>query len=37
MEGNIGAHADRIPTEEMTRRLLPLLLEHAAGAMLKLL
>ena len=34
---NIGAHVDRISTEEMTKRFLPLLLEHAAGAMPKLL
>ena len=34
---NIGAHVDRISTEEMTKRFLPLLLEHAAGTMPKLL
>jgi IclR family pca regulon transcriptional regulator len=34
---NIGAHVDRISTEEMTRRFLPLLREHAAGVMPKLL
>ena len=34
---NIGAHVDRISTEEMTRRFLPLLLEHAAGVMPRLL
>jgi len=34
---NIGAHVDRISTDEMTKRFLPLLLEHAAGVMPKLL
>jgi IclR family transcriptional regulator, pca regulon regulatory protein len=34
---NIGAHVDRISTEEMTKRFMPLLLEHAAGVMPKLL
>jgi IclR family transcriptional regulator, pca regulon regulatory protein len=34
---NIGAHVDRISTEEMTKRFLPLLSEQAAGVMPKLL
>ena len=34
---NIGAHVDRISTGEMNARFLPLLLEHAAGVMPKLL
>ena len=34
---NIGAHVDRISTDEMTTRFLPLLREHAAGVMPNLL
>ena len=34
---NIGAHVDRISTDEMVKRFLPLLREHAAGVMPKLL
>jgi IclR family transcriptional regulator, pca regulon regulatory protein len=33
---NIGAHVDRIPTEEMVKRFLPLLREHAAEVAPKL-
>ena len=34
---NIGAHVDRISTDEMTKRFLPLLLQHTAGVMPRLL
>jgi len=34
---NIGAHVDRISNDEMARRFLPLLREHAAGVMPRLL
>jgi IclR family transcriptional regulator, pca regulon regulatory protein len=34
---NIGAHVDRISTDEMTKRFLPLLLEHAAAVTPRLL
>jgi IclR family pca regulon transcriptional regulator len=34
---NIGAHVDRISTDEMNKRFLPLLREHAAGVMPKLI
>lgn len=34
---NIGAHVDRVSTDEMTKRFLPLLREQAAGVMPKLL
>jgi IclR family pca regulon transcriptional regulator len=34
---NIGAHVDRISTEEMTRRFLPLLREGAEGVKARLL
>jgi IclR family pca regulon transcriptional regulator len=34
---NIGAHVDRISIEEMVKRFLPLLREHAAGVMPRLL
>jgi IclR family pca regulon transcriptional regulator len=34
---NIGAHVDRISTEEMVKRFLPLLREHAEKVTAKLL
>ena len=34
---NIGAHVDRVSTDEMVKRFLPLLRDHAAGVMPKLL
>ena len=34
---NIGAHIDRISTDEMVKRFMPLLLEHTAGVMPRLL